>query len=651
MNDRKETLLSLLDLATSISAEDMHFVRREIWNVNKITLMNCKREVIPSSLGSVFCNLKNLNLQNNEFKYFPDCVLQCLSLESLDLSRNNMRQLSDRIGDLMHLTHLDVSSNQLIFLPLSLSTMRALSQLSVKDNALRTLHLNPSSQKRDRLLQRYNEKNKINSTMDWEKMICPFKGKEVFYNKKTGQATNTRPQSSKTMREGDRDEKLMSDGEEWEIVYDQIYRTIHYYNHLTGVMVKKGPDSIDKIGDLSSLKRLDVGGNMIERLPQSFAKLSHLEIFDAPANHFAEAEAISSIKCIRSLRMNKNCLKKIAIPLSAIETMEYLNLSQNCLNEFPHSILGLKRLRYLNLNLNAIRYIPYKVGFLASLKELDVTDNPIVDPPYAKMIQSTEKVLWWCREAYKIQQKKGHQMITEHKSGICQRRCTLSPDFHNRILEIFNDAACTGQGVDLQFRNLTKVPNQLFSSRGIQHFDLSHNPLARFPVIPIVNSITRLRMKYCGLHDTCASISNLKNLETLDLEGNKVTCIQELMDLTQLVKLNLSTNKIKELPQKIGNLKHLKELNIDHNQLLALNEALGNCSSLESLSVCCNKLECIETYLFSMSSLRDLDLSRNFIKMIPEGIGKMSLIKMSVAFNEIERLHDLSMVPCLQSTL
>jgi len=647
-----EALFKLLDLATSISAEDMSFLRRTLWTVNEITLTDCKRETLPSSFGSVFSNLKILNLANNRFDSFPESILRCLTLEEVNLGRNNIVRLDDRIGELVNLKQLDVSENKLMYLPMSLSALVALTHLRINGNELRTLYLNPGSQKREHLLQQNRERNKVQSKMDWEEVICPFKLSAVFYNKKTGQATNTQPRFSATMQYGEnRNEPSFPDGFEWEIVCNQD-TIAHYYNHLTSDTATEAPECLDRIGNLLRLRILDVGDNNLKSLPQSIARMSHLEVIEAPRNNLVDVELIIKCKLLRRINLKKNYLR--SAPSDLARTLEHFDLSHNCLETFPPPILELKRLQYLNLNYNGIKVVPCELGFLTKLNELDLRNNPIDDPPYDEMIKNTDEVLWRCRQTYKVRQKQGDQKMIDHSSGICLRRSALSPDFQNRLLEMINEAASSDQGLDFQFMHLHNVPASVFYSTGIKRVDLSHNPLMRVPAclsLP-VHHITTLIMRYCEISELDASIRYFNNLEFLDLEGNYILTIpNELMILSGLRRLNLNNNRIRDLPQTIGNLKQLTELNIDNNELQTLHEALEKCTNLRILSAERNKLHCLQSFLFNIPSLRDLRLCRNLIKIIPEGIGKLALVKLSISFNNIELLEDFCFCPLLNSTL
>ena len=241
-----------------------------------------------------------------------------------------------------------------------------------------------------------------------------------------------------------------------------------------------------------------------------------------------------------------------------------------------------------------------------------------------------------------------------HTSGISLRKTELSPDFQQRLNVMIHQAASSHGELDFQFMNLYTVPVQAFHSDGIKRIDLSYNKLKKAPALLTRSAcnILKLTMRYCDISDLDSSICFLLKLQHLDLEGNCITKIpDELMDLQDLLALNLNKNRITKLPQNIGNLKSLTELNIDNNSLQKLDKSLEKCQCLETLSVEENELENIDPFIFNISSLRRLCLSKNFIKTVPEAMGRLSLIQLSLSSNEIDFLNNSCMCPNLCSTM
>ena len=646
---KMKALFHFLDFACSISAEDMSYVRRMLWTVNEVKIIDCKREELPLSFGRTFSNLKVLRLSKDKggFDHFPEPLLGCITLEELYLNKNSIREISDRIGDLKLLKRLDISENRLKCLPKDLSSLLKLTHLFLKKNEIYSLHLNPGRKKRDDLLVKLAQRLEVQDRSEWENIFCPVRNSIVYYNRKTGQATNNKPKFSATIV--DTKEVSSHDGAEWEILSNSQDAGVYYHNHITKTSTEEPPECLDRIGELT-LASFDISDNHLSSLPESFRKMTRLEVIEAARNELTTAELLSSFTRLLKLNLSSNCLQRAPSQLAA--TLEYLDLSRNKLKSFPDMILQLKSLQFLDLNSNSIECIPCEIGFLESLVHVDFKENPIIDPPYAEMVKTSKTVLWTCRQILKTRQKEGTGPLMQHSSGICFERNDLSSDFRDKLLEMIDEAALSGQGLNFQFMNLNQVPSEAFNTVSITRVDLSNNPLVCVPEclsLPLPH-IVCLVMKACKIAEIGRSICHLTNLQHLDLEKNNIQTIEELTRLRELRYLNLGQNQIRRLPSSLD-LKWLTTLNLDSNKLRSLNEGLGKCCNLQSLSAMNNQLLCVGQSIANISSLRNLRLCRNMIKDVSEDIGNLGLKKLSLSFNLIEVLSDDILCPRLCSTL
>ncbi|MFZ2390711.1 MAG: leucine-rich repeat domain-containing protein [Minisyncoccales bacterium] len=113
--------------------------------------------------------------------------------------------------------------------------------------------------------------------------------------------------------------------------------------------------------------------------------------------------------------------------------------------------------------------------------------------------------------------------------------------------------------LDLSNKDLTKVPEYVFSMKQLEELNLSNNQLTG--AIP-------------------SQIGQLKNLKVLNLSHNLMTGLPaELGQLSQLTELDVSYNSLTGLPNELGNLKNLKTFNL-----------IGNDYSTLDLNVIINKL-------------------------------------------------------------
>jgi hypothetical protein len=81
-------------------------------------------------------------------------------------------------------------------------------------------------------------------------------------------------------------------------------------------------------------------------------------------------------------------------------------------------------------------------------------------------------------------------------------------------------------------------------------------------------------------------IGNLKNLKKLNLGQNKFTVFPSvILKLTKLEELYLNHNLLTKIPETISNLKHLKVLFLNKNRFTSLPESIGELTKLSNLNL------------------------------------------------------------------
>lgn len=137
--------------------------------------------------------------------------------------------------------------------------------------------------------------------------------------------------------------------------------------------------------------------------------------------------------------------------------------------------------------------------------------------------------------------------------------------------------------------------------------------------------LKRLEITNSGVTELPGWITELQELEVLDLSGNNISVVK----LSKLKKLKLNRNRITSLPSGIGQMRNLAELSL-----------LGN------------RLEYLSPDIAGLHELVILDLSANPLKTLPETIGMFkrlerlvlnncNLQKLPVVIAEIESLKFL----------
>ena len=135
----------------------------------------------------------------------------------------------------------------------------------------------------------------------------------------------------------------------------------------------------------------------------------------------------------------------------------------------------------------------------------------------------------------------------------------------------------------------------------------------------------RLILSHNLLESFPYGITDMKSLMRLDLSKNAIQEVpKELFELKNLRNLNLSSNQIQYLPKVNEWSKSIKILNLKKNWLRYLDSSIEE-SELEDLNLSDNKLSDVPLSVCEIHTLQDLDLSRNQkITSLPPELAKLS---------------------------
>ncbi|PIA39497.1 hypothetical protein AQUCO_02600150v1 [Aquilegia coerulea] len=131
-----------------------------------------------------------------------------------------------------------------------------------------------------------------------------------------------------------------------------------------------------------------------------------------------------------------------------------------------------------------------------------------------------------------------------------------------------------------------------------------------------------------------------RTVRTIDLTNNKIVDIpMEICKLINMQRLVLADNLIERLPMNLGKLQSLKVLTLDGNRVANLPSELGLLVRLERLSISGNLLISLPETIGSLRNLSLLNVSNNKLSSLPESIGSCySLEELQANGNSIDEL-------------
>lgn len=216
--------------------------------------------------------------------------------------------------------------------------------------------------------------------------------------------------------------------------------------------------------------------------------------------------------------------------------------------------------------------------------------------------------------------------------------------------------------LNLSNRELTEIPDEVWDMYrkpddaecdfNVKQDEQWWNVVELKKLILASNSITSISEKLVNflylvildLHDNKVKelpdvLGDLEKLERLDLSHNELQCLPEsFRKLSQLDTLLLHYNQLKVVPSDLSSLKRLKVLDMSHNQLSEMPRSFGSLTNLQSLNMSHNSLKTLPSDVANLSILSSLDLCSNNLSQIPDLSGLSSLKILHLRQNKLESI-------------
>ncbi len=160
---------------------------------------------------------------------------------------------------------------------------------------------------------------------------------------------------------------------------------------------------------------------------------------------------------------------------------------------------------------------------------------------------------------------------------------------------------------------LLSFPEEIFALKDtLEILDLSGNKLETLP--DNLNELTKLKILFCSenaFNHLPEVLGKCKSLDIIGFKSNKIDSIAENALPTSLRWLILTNNKIKKLPDSIGDCKNLQKLMLAGNEIKELPDSLSNCTELGLIRLAANRLTSLPVWLLNLPKLAWLAVSGN----------------------------------------
>ncbi|KAJ4723384.1 putative Receptor-kinase [Melia azedarach] len=377
--------------------------------------------------------------------------------------------------------------------------------------------------------------------------------------------------------------------------------------------------------NLSYCSRLTVlflrGNNLVGNIPTEFVSLYNLKTLALSSNNLTGhiPPFLGNLTSLDKLSLAYNAFEgNIPDSFNLLKKLEFLGLGSNNLYGTVHlSLYNLSSLTDFSVSQNQLHgSLPPGLGLnLPNLQYFQISDN-FFGGSIPISLSNASKLQWI-------------EMAVNSFSG------KLSVDFrgmnHLSILNIGTNNLGSGEDDEMRFIN------SLVNCSNLNTFVIAENLFTGALPHSIVNLTSQLKILMIGSNKIYGSIpsgiSNMVNLELLDMVGNLITgkIRKEMGKFQNLRELYLAQNKLSgEIPSYLGNLSALEDFTLANNKLSGvIPSSLGKLEHLLYLDISKNDLSgSIPKEIFNITSMPiGVYLHKNhLVGSIPPNIGDLTTI-------------------------
>ncbi|WP_338392513.1 leucine-rich repeat domain-containing protein [Fulvitalea axinellae] len=312
-------------------------------------------------------------------------------------------------------------------------------------------------------------------------------------------------------------------------------------------------------GDINKIRRAYIKDTNIEDALRELAgceKLQRLTIMGCGSGDFFEQ--ISAFKHLEELHIEKTYFDEIPDCVSELKELRSLSFLSCRVKRLPESI-GRLPLIYFNARNNLLEDLPMGIASVP-ISSMDLSENKFEKFPEA------------------LAGMNGLVRLDISRNSIRE-----IPDFISGITKISR--------LDATDNHIEDIPQCIADCRELSNLGLDRN---RFTELPAV-------------------LLGMRRLQKIYFSENEIERIPDAFSKNRFSFIDLSKNKLSELPPSMGTIENIGNLNLSNNQFETIPEVLTGMKCLERLNINDNRLSSLE----GLAEIRGLE---SFSGLINDGL-------------------------------
>ncbi|CAI2730649.1 unnamed protein product [Schistosoma spindalis] len=422
-------------------------------------------------------------------------------------------------------------------------------------------------------------------------------------------------------------------------------------------------------------KSIDLNENV--QLPKDMNRLIHLKTLKISSCDLKFIpKVVFQINSLTKLDLSENWTNEIPTTIGNLLELRCLLAKRMGLSTLPVQIINCSKLRTINLYGNEITSLPDEFSKLYKLKALHldyrhfikalIKPRKVSKVKMVNFIDSTDEA---GENNITIEANKPRKSIVAEETAIsiAERLDTLlrsgQMKSHHIPTVIFKLRRLTTLHLDRCQLNF--IPENLTLLKRLRELYLSKNYFREIPqgLFTLYNTLEYLDLsdnKLDGEDDKSVLLpkdfgAKFQMLKVLKLSSMNLTCLQNgvLCGMIRLELLDLSRNKISQLPDDINSLISLEELFLSENKLTSLPNTICQLKELRTLDVSYNQLSNLPGDLYLLKNIQishlykglnrsGLWLQGNPLTSIPQSVWKTIDTKHLWKYLEDQKLKELS---------